>query len=92
MDRQFLSRLSTRLGLAMLQSVLVTIVLILTTVALFGYARVPKSSPLEAFKAIGLDTVLSKPNTQLSFVIESGGETRSIPASDEFKKIGRAHV
>ncbi len=86
MDRQFLSRLSTRLGLAMLQSVLVTIVLILTTVALFGYARVPKSSPLEAFKAIGLDTVLSKPNTQLSFVIESGGETRSIPASDEFKK------
>jgi two-component system, OmpR family, sensor histidine kinase BaeS len=86
MNQQFFSRLSSRLGLAMLQSVLVTIVLILTTVAVFGYARLPKSSPLEAFKAIGLDTVLSKPNTQLSFVIESAGETRSIPASEEFKK------
>jgi two-component system, OmpR family, sensor histidine kinase BaeS len=86
MNQQLWSRLSTRLGLAMLRSVLVTIVLILTTVAAFGFARLPKSSPLEAFKAIGLDTALSKPNTTLRFVIEGDGVTRSIPATEEFKK------
>jgi two-component system, OmpR family, sensor histidine kinase BaeS len=86
MNQQFLSRLSTRLGLAMLQSVLVTIVLILTTVAVFGYARLPKSSPVRNFQALGLEAVLSKPNTQLSFVITSDGVTRSIPASEEFMK------
>jgi two-component system, OmpR family, sensor histidine kinase BaeS len=86
MNQQLLSRLSTRLGLAMLQSVLVTIVLILTTVAVVGYARLPKSSPVRNFQALGLEAVLSKPNTQLSFVITSDGVTRSIPASEEFMK------
>jgi two-component system, OmpR family, sensor histidine kinase BaeS len=86
MDQQLWSRLSTRLGLAMLQSVLVTIVLILTTVAAFGYARLPKGSPVKNFQALGLEAELSKPNSQLSFVIQSDGVTRSIPASDEFKK------
>lgn len=86
MNQQFWSRLSTRLGLAMLQSVLVTIVLIQTTVAVFGYARLPKSNPLHEFRSVGLEAALSKPDTKLSFVIRSDGVTRSIPASEEFKK------
>jgi two-component system, OmpR family, sensor histidine kinase BaeS len=86
MNQQLWSRLSTRLGLAMLQSVLVTIVLIQTTVAVFGYARLPKVSPIQEFRAIGLEAELSKPSTELSFVIKADGVTRSIPASDDFKK------
>jgi two-component system, OmpR family, sensor histidine kinase BaeS len=86
MNQQLWSRLSTRLGLAMLASVLITIVLILGTVAVFGYARLPKVSPIQEFRAIGLEAELSKSNTELSFVIKADGVTRSIPASDDFKK------
>jgi two-component system, OmpR family, sensor histidine kinase BaeS len=86
MNQRFFSRLSARLGLAMLASVLITIVLILTTVAVFGYARLPKISPVREFRDLGLEAELSKPNTELSFVIKSDGATRSIPASDDFKK------
>ena len=86
MNPQLFSRLSARLGVAMLASVLITIALILGTVAVFGYARLPKSSPLEVFKAIGLDAALAKPNTKLSFVVETDGEIRSTVVTDEFKK------
>jgi two-component system, OmpR family, sensor histidine kinase BaeS len=86
MNQQLWSRLSTRLGLAMLASVLITIVLILTTVAVFGYARLPKISPVQEFRDLGLEAELSKPSTELSFVIKADGVTRSIPASDDFKK------
>jgi two-component system, OmpR family, sensor histidine kinase BaeS len=86
MNQQLWSRLSTRLGLAMLASVLITIVLILVTVAVFGYARLPKVSPVQEFRDLGLEADLSKPSTELSFVIKSDGVTRSIPASDDFKK------
>jgi two-component system, OmpR family, sensor histidine kinase BaeS len=86
MDRQFFSRLSARLGLAMLASVLITIALILGTVAAFGYARLPKSHPLQEFRAAGLEAELSKPNAELSFVIQTDGATRSFPASNDFKK------
>jgi two-component system, OmpR family, sensor histidine kinase BaeS len=86
MNQQFFSRLSARLGLAMLASVLITIALILGTVALFGYARLPRSHPLQEFRTAGLEAELSKPNAELSFVIKTDGATRSFPASDEFKK------
>jgi two-component system, OmpR family, sensor histidine kinase BaeS len=86
MDQQFFSRLSARLGLAMLASVLITIVLILTTVAVYGYARLPKTSPVKDLRSLGLEAELSKPNTELSFVIKTDGLTRSIPASEGFKK------
>jgi two-component system, OmpR family, sensor histidine kinase BaeS len=86
MYQQFFCRLSARLGLAMLASVLITIALILGTVAVFGYARLPKSSPLQGFRTAGLEAELSKPNAELSFVIKADGATRSIPASDDFKK------
>ena len=86
MYQQFFCRLSARLGLAMLASVLITIVLILGTVAVFGYTRLPTSHPLQGFRTAGLEAELSKPNAELSFVIKADGATRSIPASDEFKK------
>jgi two-component system, OmpR family, sensor histidine kinase BaeS len=84
-DQQFFSRLSARLGLAMLASVLITIVLILGTVAVFGYARLPRSHPLQEFRTAGLEAELSKPNAELSFVIKTNGATRSFPASNDFK-------
>jgi two-component system, OmpR family, sensor histidine kinase BaeS len=85
MDRQFFSRLSARIGLAMLASVLVTIALIQGTVAVFGYARLPRSSPLQGFRTAGLEAELSKPDAELTFVIKADGTTRSIPASDDIK-------
>jgi two-component system, OmpR family, sensor histidine kinase BaeS len=84
-DQQFFSRLSARLGLAMLASVLITIMLILGTVAVFGYARLPRSHPLQEFRTAGLEAELSKPNAELSFVIKTNGATRSFPASNDFK-------
>ena len=86
MNQQLWSRLSTRLGLAMLQSVLVTIVLMQTCVAIFGYARLPRINPLQEFRTAGLEAELSKANAELIFVIKGDGRTRSIPASDDFKK------
>ena len=86
MNQQLWSRLSTRLGLVMLQSVLVTIVLMQTTVAVFGYARLPRINPLQEFRTAGLEAELSKPNAELIFVIKADGLTRSIAASDDFKK------
>jgi two-component system, OmpR family, sensor histidine kinase BaeS len=86
MNQQFFYRLSARLGLAMLVSVLITIALILGTVAAFGYARLPKSHPLQEFRVAGLEAALSKPNAELSFVIQTDGATRSFVASNDFKK------
>ena len=86
MNQRLWSRLSTRLGLVMLQSVLVTIVLMQTTVAVFGYARLPRINPLQEFRTAGLEAELSKPNAELIFVIKADGLTRSILASDDFKK------
>jgi two-component system, OmpR family, sensor histidine kinase BaeS len=86
MNQQFFSRLSARLGLAMLASVLITIALILGTVALFGYARLPRSHPLQEFRIAGLEAELLKPNAELSFVIKTDGATRPFIASNEFKK------
>ena len=70
----------------MLQSVLVTIVLMQTCVAIFGYARLPRINPLQEFRTAGLEAELAKPNVELIFVIKADGLTRSIPASDGFKK------
>ena len=85
MGQHFFSRLSARLGLAMLASWLITIVLIQTTVAVYGYARLPKTSPVKDLRSLGLEAELLKPNTELSFVIKTDGVTRSIPASNGFK-------
>jgi two-component system, OmpR family, sensor histidine kinase BaeS len=85
MGQHFFSRLSARLGLAMLASGLITIVLIQTTVAVYGYARLPKTSPVKDLRSLGLEAELLKPNTELSFVIKTDGVTRSIPASNGSK-------
>ena len=69
----------------MLASGLITIVLIQTTVAVYGYARLPKTSSVKDLRSLGLEAELLKPNTELSFVIKTDGVTRSIPASNGSK-------
>jgi two-component system, OmpR family, sensor histidine kinase BaeS len=86
MDQSLFSSLTARLGLAMVQSALVTIVLILVTFAAFAFTVLPGRNPVEEIGKSGLLNLLSAPDARLSFMVETGGATRSIPISNELKQ------